>query len=71
MRIGVVLGILLLAFGGWAATGRASYKTKQEVVKVGDFQASVKESHAIPRWVGFVSLGCGVLVLLASAPRRK
>jgi hypothetical protein len=71
MRLGVLLGIILLALGGWIATGNATYKTKKAAVDLGVLQANVREEHQLPKWIGFASLGAGVLVLLASAKRSK
>ena len=66
MRIGVVIGVVLVALGGYMASGNASYKTKQDVMRVGELRASVQEEHRVPAWVGFVTLGAGVLVLVGS-----
>ena len=71
MRIGVLIGVVLLALGGWIASGRATYKTKKAAVDIGVLQASVREEHVVPRWIGFVTLGAGVLVLLGSTRRRS
>lgn len=66
MRIGVIIGVVLVALGGYMASGNASYKTKKDVMRVGELSASVQEEHRIPVWVGFVTLGAGVLVLVGS-----
>ncbi|HEV8454999.1 MAG TPA: hypothetical protein VGQ24_08920 [Gemmatimonadales bacterium] len=71
MRLGIVIGLVLLALGGWIASGNATYKTKKAAVDIGVLQANVREEHQIPKWIGFASLGAGVLVLLASAKRTK
>ena len=70
MRLGVLIGVVLLAAGGWIASGRASYKTSKAAVDIGPLQATVKEEHQVPKWIGYVSLGAGVLVLLTSLQRR-
>ena len=71
MRLGVLIGIILLAAGGWIASGKATYKTKKATVDIGVLQANVREEHQIPKWIGYASLGAGVLVLLASVKRSK
>jgi hypothetical protein len=71
VRLGIVIGLVLLALGGWIASGNATYKTKKAAVDIGVLQANVREEHQIPKWIGFASLGAGVLVLLASAKRTK
>ena len=71
MRIGVVIGVVLLALGGWIAAGKATYKTKKAAVDIGIIEANVREEHLVPKWIGYASLGAGVLVLIASAKRTK
>jgi hypothetical protein len=70
MRIGVIIGVILIALGGWAASGNASYRTKRDVFKVGELEASVREEHVVPSWVGYAAIGAGVLVLGMSFKRR-
>ena len=66
MRIGVIIGVVLVALGGYMASGNASYKTKQDVMRVGELRAWGQEEHGGRGWVGFVTLGAGVLVLVGS-----
>ncbi len=70
MRLGILIGVLLLALGTWIAAGHATYKTKKAAVDIGVLQATVREEHVVPRWIGYVTLGAGVLVLLGSTRRR-
>jgi hypothetical protein len=65
-----LIGILLLAVGAFILFRGASYKSKDEVLKVGDLKASVEQKHAVPTWVGGVALVAGI-VLLASGMRRR
>ena len=71
MRLGVILGIILVALGAWAATGNAAYKTKRDVVAIGDFKASVREEHRVPPWVGYLGIGAGIVVLMGTVRRRS
>ena len=71
MRLGVLIGVVLLAAGGWIASGRATYKTSRAAVDIGVFQANVREEHLVPRWIGYLALGGGVLVLLGTVKRSK
>jgi hypothetical protein len=70
MRPIALVGILLLALGAFIVFRGASYKSREDVLKVGDLKASVQEKHAIPTWVGGVSIVAG-LVLLASGMKRR
>ena len=47
-----------------------SYKSKDEVLKVGDLKASVTEKHAVPTWAGGVAIVAGVVLLAAGMKRR-
>jgi hypothetical protein len=66
MRTGTILGIILLAVGAWVVIGEPSYQTRHTMVEVSDFKASVRETHVVPKWVGVVAIGAGVVALLAS-----
>jgi hypothetical protein len=70
MRPIALVGILLLALGAFVVFRGASYKSREDVLKVGDLKASVQEKHAVPTWVGGVAIVAG-LVLLASGMKRR
>ena len=70
MRPLSLLGIVLLALGAFIIFRGASYKSRDEVLKVGDLKASVEEKHAVPTWVGGAAIVAGV-VLLAAGMRRR
>jgi hypothetical protein len=70
MRPLSLVGILLLAVGAFILFRGASYKSRDEVLRVGDLKASVEEKHAVPTWVGGVAIVAGI-VLLAAGMRRR
>ena len=70
MRPLSLIGIVLLALGAFIIFRGASYKSRDEVLKVGDLKASVEEKHAVPTWVGGAAIVDGV-VLLAAGMRRR
>jgi hypothetical protein len=70
MRPLALVGILLLALGAFVLFRGVSYKSKDEVLKVGDLKASVEQRHAIPTWAGGVAIVAGI-VLLASGMKRR
>jgi uncharacterized membrane protein len=70
MRPLSLIGILLLAVGAFILFRGASYKSKDEVLKVGDLKASVEQKHAVPTWAGGVAIVAGI-VLLAAGMRRR
>ncbi len=70
MRPLSLIGIVLLALGAFIIFRGASYKSRDEVLKVGDLKASVEEKHAVPTWAGGAAIVAGV-VLLAAGMRRR
>jgi len=70
MRPLSLIGIVLLALGAFIIFRGANYKSRDQVLKVGDLKASVEEKHAVPTWVGGAAIVAGV-VLLAAGMRRR
>jgi hypothetical protein len=70
MRPLSIVGLVLLLLGAYIVFRGASYKSKDEVLRVGDLKASVEEKHAVPTWVGGVAIVAG-LVLVAGGMRRR
>jgi uncharacterized membrane protein len=70
MRPQALIGIVLLIFGAFVVFRGVTYKSKDEVLKVGDLKASVEEKHAVPTWAGGIAIVAGV-VLLAAGMRRR
>lgn len=69
MRIASLVGVLLVAAGGYLLWKRPTYSTRQDVVQIGDFKASVKQQQGIPLWVGGGLLALGVACLLLPSRR--
>jgi hypothetical protein len=70
MRPQALVGIVLLVLGAFILFRGMTYKSKDEVLKVGDLKASVEQKHAVPTWAGGVALVAG-LVLLAGGMKRR
>ena len=70
MRPQALVGVILLVIGAFILFRGLSYKSKDEVLKVGDVKASVEQRHAVPTWAGGVALVAG-LVLLAGGMKRR
>lgn len=71
MRLGLLLGVVLIGLGTWVVSGHASYKSKRQMFEIGDMKASMTEVHTLPAWVGYASLAGGVALLLVTAGRRR
>lgn len=65
-----IIGILLIVFGAFVVFKGLTYKTRSDVVKIGDVQISAQERRLIPPWVGVAGLVGGVLLLAGSGRRR-
>ena len=70
MRPLTLVGILLLALGAFILFRGMSYKSRDEVLKVGDLKASVTEKHAVPTWVGGLAIVAGVVLIAGGMKRR-
>jgi len=71
MRIGIVVGVVLMAVGLYVVAGRATYSSKREVLKIGELKASVDEEHSIPKWTGVLAVAVGAVLLFAGARRKS
>jgi uncharacterized membrane protein len=70
MRPLALVGILLVILGAFILFRGMSYKSKDEVLKVGDLKASVEQKHAVPTWAGGLALVAGVVLIGAGMKRR-
>jgi uncharacterized membrane protein len=70
MRPQALIGIVLVILGAFIVFRGVSYKSKDEVLRVGDLKASVEEKHAVPTWAGGVAIVAGVVLLAAGMKRR-
>ena len=69
MRPATIVGIVLLALGGFILFRGLSYTGTRSVLKVGDFQASVEERRTVPAWAGGLIVVAGAALLLAGRRR--
>ena len=70
MRPLTLVGILLLALGAFILFRGMSYKSKDEVLRVGDLKASVTEKHAVPAWAGGLAIVAGIVLIAGGMKRR-
>ena len=63
MRIGTMLGTLLLLLGAYIGLRGLNYTSRRSVVEVGDFKASVQEERNLPPWIGgaLAVVGAGLI----------
>ena len=70
MRPLQIVALLLSAASVFVLWKRPTYTTRQNVIELGDFKASVDERESIPVWLGAVGVGAGVVLLLAAGRKR-
>ena len=72
MRMGLIIaGILLIALGAAAFTGSLNFTKDKEVLKVGEFSATVKQEKTVPQWLGGVGALVGLGLVAAGAMRKS
>jgi uncharacterized membrane protein len=70
MRPQALIGIILIVIGAFVVFRGVSYKSKDEVLRVGDMQASVEEKRAVPTWAGGVAIVAGIVLVVGGMKRR-
>jgi uncharacterized membrane protein (DUF441 family) len=70
MRPSALIGIILIVIGAFVVFRGVSYKSKDEVLKVGDLKASVEQKRAVPAWAGGVAIAAGIVLLVGGMKRR-
>lgn len=70
MRPLALIGVVLVILGAFILFQGMSYKSKDEVLRVGDIKASVEQKHAVPTWAGGLALVAGVVLIGAGMKRR-
>ena len=66
----VVIGILLVALGVYVAAGQASYRSRDDVLKIGGVGVAVNESHQVPAWAGAIGIVLGGVLIVAGTRQR-
>lgn len=70
MRALQIIGALLIAIGLWVLIRPPSYTREQNVLKLGDVQATVQHQQPVPGWAGGIALGAGAVLLIVGFRRR-
>jgi uncharacterized membrane protein (DUF441 family) len=70
MRPQALIGIVLIIIGAVVVFRGMSYKSRDEVFRVGDVKATVEEKRAVPTWAGGVAIAAGIVLLVGGMKRR-
>ena len=72
MRMGmIIVGILLIVIGAAAFTGQLNFTENKEVLKVGEFSATVKQERTVPQWLGGAGALVGLGLVVAGAMSKR
>jgi uncharacterized membrane protein len=71
MRTLILLGILLIALGGYVILQGLSFTSQRSVLRVGELEASLEEKQAVPGWVGGVVVVAGLALVVAGGRRGR
>ena len=71
MRTSLIAGLVLIAAGIFLILRPPHYASQQSVVKLGQFEANVREERSVPGWVGGIVLGAGVVLLGTALVKRS
>jgi hypothetical protein len=70
MRPQALIGIVLIIIGTVVVFRGMSYKSRDEVLRVGGVEATVEEKRAVPTWAGGVAIAAGIVLLVGGMKRR-
>ncbi|HJR17453.1 MAG TPA: hypothetical protein VJ808_11415 [Gemmatimonadales bacterium] len=70
MRPQALIGIVLIVLGAFIVFRGMSYSSRDEVLRVGDVEASVESKKAVPTWAGGLAIVAGIVLLAAGMKRR-
>jgi hypothetical protein len=67
----LVCGVLLLAAGAWLWSYPPSLPKERELLRIGEWRATVEGRERLPGWVAPLGVGLGAGLLLAGLLRRR
>jgi uncharacterized membrane protein len=70
MRPQALIGMVLIVIGAIVVSSGLTYKSRDEVLRVGDLKASVEEKRAVPTWAGGVAIAAGIVLVVGGMKRR-
>lgn len=71
MRPLVLIGVILIAIGGFLLYQGGSFTTQKKLVEVGDVKLTAPEKHAVPTWAAGLAVVAGLGLVVAGAAQRK
>jgi hypothetical protein len=70
MRPLMLIGIVLIAIGGFLFYQGGSFTTQKKVLEIGDVKVTAPDQHSVPTWAAGIAVLAGVGLIVAGAQRR-
>ena len=70
MRPLMLIGIVLIAIGGFLFYQGGSFTTQKKVLEVGDVKVTAPEEHSVPTWAAGAAVVVGLGLIVAGAKGR-
>ena len=67
MRILQIIGAILIAGGLFVLIKSPSYSSEKSLLKIGDVEAKVSQSHEVPPWAGGAGIVAGIILVVVGA----
>lgn len=71
MRTMQIIGVVLIAVGGFLFVQRGTFSTSKEVLKVGDLKVSAREQHSVAPWMAGAAVIAGIALIATGASRKS
>ncbi len=71
MRPMQIIGIVLIAVGGFLLIQGGTFSTRKEVLKVGDLKVSANEEHSVAPWMAGAAIVAGIALIATGASRKS
>lgn len=71
MKMLTIVGVLLVAFGGYVLARGMTYPAERNVLKVGDMQVTAETQRSIPPFIGGIAVLGGLAMIGVSLSGKK
>lgn len=71
MRPLVLIGVVLIAIGGFLLYQGGSFKTRDKLLEIGDVKVTATEKHTVPTWAAAVAIIAGLGLVIGGVTQKK
>lgn len=69
MRAFVLIGVVMIAVGGYLFYNGGTFTTRKQVLEVGSVKVTAREEHQAPKWIAAVIAVVGLGLVIGGAAR--